>query len=167
MADAKKLVPFILKWEGGFANVKGDHGGATNKGITISTFRQFYGQNKTVDDLKNMTQDEWYHIFKVGFWDRYKADQINNQSIANILVDWIWASGKWGIIKLQEAMGLTADGIVGPKTISAINSRDQRYLFGVIKYARINFIKNLVKGNPSQTKFEKGWLRRINDFNFY
>ena len=38
MADIKKLIPFLLKWEGGFVNDPVDLGGATNKGITIKTF---------------------------------------------------------------------------------------------------------------------------------
>ena len=41
MANAKLLQPFILRWEGGFVNDPLDRGGATNKGITIGTFRQF------------------------------------------------------------------------------------------------------------------------------
>jgi hypothetical protein len=32
------------------------------------------------------------------YWDKWKADKIENQSIANLLVDWVWTSGKWGII---------------------------------------------------------------------
>ena len=37
MANAKRLQPFILRWEGGFVNDPLDRGGATNKGITIGT----------------------------------------------------------------------------------------------------------------------------------
>lgn len=52
MADYTKLVPFIKKWEGGFGNHPKDKGGATNKGVTLATYRMVYGKNKTVDDLK-------------------------------------------------------------------------------------------------------------------
>jgi lysozyme family protein len=38
MADYKKLKPFILKWEGGYANHPLDKGGPTNKGIILTTF---------------------------------------------------------------------------------------------------------------------------------
>jgi len=34
---------------------------------------------------------------KKNFWDKWKADLIKDQSIANILVDWVWGSGKYGI----------------------------------------------------------------------
>ena len=35
MANVNVLLPFILKWEGGFVNDPADAGGATNKGVTI------------------------------------------------------------------------------------------------------------------------------------
>lgn len=129
MANAKLLQPFILRWEGGFVNDPLDRGGATNKGITIGTFRQFYGKDATVEQLKNITDEQWLHIFKSGYWNPWKADEIVNQSIANIVVDWAWASGPGTSIKqVQGVLGVAADGIVGPKTLATINSADQRTL---------------------------------------
>lgn len=32
-------MPFILRWEGGFSDHPADRGGATNKGVTLSTFQ--------------------------------------------------------------------------------------------------------------------------------
>src|SRR3712207_7646428 len=40
MANVKILLPFILKWEGGFVNDPADSGGATNKGVTIATWKR-------------------------------------------------------------------------------------------------------------------------------
>ena len=70
MAKAELLKPFILRWEGGFVDDPLDKGGATNKGITIDTFRSFYGQGATVEQLKNITDEQWLHIFKSGYWDK-------------------------------------------------------------------------------------------------
>ena len=39
MAKVEILLPFILKWEGGFVNDPADAGDATNKGVTIATWR--------------------------------------------------------------------------------------------------------------------------------
>jgi hypothetical protein len=52
MADLKIFLPKILKWEGGFVNDPADPGGATNMGVTISTWRQV-GYDKTGDGLNN------------------------------------------------------------------------------------------------------------------
>lgn len=108
MADAQKLVPFILSWEGGYVNDPDDVGGATNKGITIATWRLHGCDNDgdgdiDADDLRIITNEQWMEIFKCQYWDRWKADEIENQSIANIVVDWVWASGVHGIKQVQKS----------------------------------------------------------------
>lgn len=167
MAKAELLKPFILRWEGGFVDDPLDRGGATNKGITIGTFRNFYGKEATVEQLKNITDEQWLHIFKCGFWDKWKADDINNQSIADIVVDWAWGSGAATSIKqVQKILGVAVDGIVGNDTLTAINTADQRTLFDKIHSRRIEFVENIVKRDPSQTRFLKGWKNRINSLTF-
>ena len=97
MADVKKLAPFIQRWEGGFVDDPDDLGGATNMGVTIATYK-VYRKRKglsepTVDYLNHLANNEWIDILKSLYWDKWKADQIKSQSVANILVDWVWASG--------------------------------------------------------------------------
>ena len=167
MAKAELLKPFILRWEGGFVDDPLDRGGATNKGITIGTFRNFYGKEATVEQLKNITDEQWLHIFKCGFWDKWKADDINNQSIADIVVDWAWGSGAATSIKqVQKILGVAVDGIVGDDTLTAINIAGQRSLFVKIHNRRIEFVENIVKRDPSQARFLKGWKNRINSLTF-
>ena len=167
MAKAELLKPFILRWEGGFVDDPLDRGGATNKGITIGTFRSFYGQGATVEQLKNITDEQWLHIFKSGYWDKWKADNIANQSIANTCVDRAWASGTGTSIKqVQKILGVAVDGIVGKDTLTAINIADQRALFDKIHARRIEFVENIVRRNPSQSRFIKGWKNRINALTF-
>lgn len=166
MADARKLTPFILKWEGGFANHPLDKGGATNKGITINTFRSFY-PDATVEDLKKMTDEQWENIFRAGYWDVWQGDKIRHQSVANIVVDWAWASGtRTSIKQVQNILGVKADGIVGPKTLGALNNTNQQELFNDIKAARYRFIEAIIARDPSQAVFRKGWQNRINDIHF-
>ncbi len=162
MADYKKLVPFILKWEGGFVNDPHDLGGETNHGVTLATFRSVFGKKKTVSDLKEMTQAQWNIIFKKYYWDRWKADEIKDQNVANILVDWVWASGAYGIKIPQGVLSVTADGIVGAKTIAAVNARDGKELFDTIKEERKAYIERICKSRPQNKKFYNGWMNRIN-----
>mgnify|MGYP001522238849 FL=1 len=106
-------------------------------------------------------------MFKQHYWDRYQADYIHNQSIANICVDWLWASGVHGIKRVQRLLQIKEDGIVGPQTIASINLANQRQLFEAIKADRIRFIDEICARDPSQQVFRKGWLNRINDFKFH
>lgn len=188
MANVDKLLPYILKWEGGFANDPADTGGATNKGVTIATWKQC-GYDKDGDgdidvaDLKLITnEDVRNRILKPAFWDRWKADNIQSQKIANILVDWVWGSGKHGIVIPQRLLGVTADGIVGNKTLSAVNFADPDQLFDAIYKARIKFLNDITATSVAsyekkigrkatekelmkytKKRFLKGWLRRLAD----
>lgn len=166
MADPKKLIPFILRWEGGFVNDPDDLGGATNKGITIGTFGEYRRRkglpSPTVQELKNLLENEWYKIFKTMYWDRWRADEIKNQSVASILVDWVWASGVHGIRRPQIILGVVSDGIVGAKTIAALNAAYPERLFEAIKADRARFIDEICKARPKNEKYRRGWMNRIN-----
>ncbi len=165
MAKAEILKPFILSWEGGFANVKGDRGGATNKGVTIATYRSVFGAGKTVENLKNMTDFQWMIIFRKHFWNRWKADNIKTQSIANLLVDWVWASGAYGVKLPQKVLGVEIDGLVGEKTLAAINNYpNQQELFNKLWKERKEFFERIGRG--TQAKFLKGWLNRLNGIKY-
>jgi lysozyme family protein len=166
MANIELLVPKILKYEGGFVQDPDDKGGATNMGITLVTFQHVFGADKTADDLKKLTVCDFREIMKIYFWDRWLANQILNQSVAELLVDWVWASGKWGIIIPQRIIGVKADDKVGPDTISHLNGMDQPVLHEKIRQARFDFINNIVKQDPSQQKYLHGWSKRISDYQF-
>ena len=172
MADVKKLVSFILKWEGGFVNDPDDLGGATNMGVTIGAWKSC-GYDKDgdgdidVDDLHLLTREDVVNrVLKPYYWDRWKADEIKSQSVANILVDFVWASGAHGIRIPQQLLGVSVDGIVGPKTISAVNSKNPRELFDMIRIARFDFIEDICRKRPANNKFKRGWMNRINDLKF-
>lgn len=166
MAKIETLWPFILSWEGGFANVAGDRGGATKYGVTISTWKaQGYDKDGDgdidVDDLRLITTKDAMEICRRNFWNRWRADEIKDQSVANLLVDWVWASGRYGITIPQSILGVKVDGVVGPKTLAALNGwkYGQEALFNVLLSNREAYINMIAKG--TQAKFKKGWLRRL------
>lgn len=171
MADINILAPFIFSFEGGYANIPGDAGGPTNKGVTINTWKT-YGYDKngdgiiTMEDIKLITDEDATIIMKKFFWDLYKADYIKDQSVANILVDWLWMSGKPAITLTQKLIGTTADGIVGPKTLNAINGRNPQKLFDAIKKRRLVYYDTICRNRPVNNMFKKGWLRRLDNIKY-
>lgn len=67
---------------------------------------------------------------------------------------------------MQKLLGVKVDGIVGEKTLAALNAQEPKLFFAKIKRERIAFIQRLVKNNPRQKVFEKGWLKRLNCINY-
>jgi len=168
-----KIDNYALKlWdlEGGFVNHKDDKGGATNRGITFATYKDYRNEigktEPTVNDLRNIGFSEYVNILRWHSWDRWQADKINSQQVAELLVDWVYNSGSWGIKKPQTFLGLKPDGLVGAKTLKAVNDYDPRLLFTHIKSMRKEFYLAIVKANPSQKVFLKGWMNRIDSFNY-
>jgi lysozyme family protein len=166
MADFAKYAPKLIALEGGYSWHPEDQGGPTCQGVTLATYRQYYGADKTKEDLKNISYKEWCHIMKKGYWDKVKGDKIDNQSLAEIIADWCVNSGLAGVRKVQELLGCKPDGIVGPITLSLINAAEAELLHERIWKARQQFFINIVKRNPKQKVFMNGWMNRLNSFKF-
>jgi len=171
MAQIEPLIPLIFRWEGGWADDPDDRGGKTNMGVTLATWKSC-GYDKDLDgdvdqeDLRLITRLDVVNLLRIHYWNRWMADLIVSQPVANILVDWLWNSGRHGIVIPQRLLGVRPDGVVGMQTIHAVNSRDPRSLFGALKEERKAFFLSLVKRDPKQKKFLKGWMNRLNAFKF-
>ncbi len=189
MANIEKLVPFIIQFEAGvnpagltgeklfekacttgYTNDPDDLGGATMVGVTIATYKEYCSAKgyprPTVAQLRGMTYAQWLDILKTMFWDRWHADEIANQSIAEILVDWVWASGKYGITIPQRVLGVTVDGVVGPKTLAAVNKQNPAQFFARIVAERKAYINRICTNRPANNKYKRGWLNRLNAIKF-
>lgn len=191
MEKVEHIIPFIVKWEFGTVMRKGesfeqlferakksgisddpaDLGGLTVVGVTFVTYKQYCRRKgypaPTTHRFLALNYAQWLDILKTMYWDRWKADDISCQSVANILVDWVWASGVYGIKIPQRILGVKVDGIVGNKTLSAVNEYpNPQKLFDVIKRERIDFIDRICKSRPENRKFKAGWLNRLRDLRF-
>lgn len=156
---------FEIAAKKGWSNDPDDPGGATMIDVTMATYSTFRKRRNlslpSEDDLRNITFEEWKEILKTMYWDRFKADDINSQGLAHILVDWVWASGFSKIKSAQKILGVTPDGIVGPITVKAINNSDSDSLFSRIRNEREKHYRSC----RGAWKYLRGWLRRLNAIN--
>jgi len=184
MADIKNAnIEYILRWEGGLSKDTNDSaskncvpdgsGTHTNKGITWASWRSQFGSDKdSIARFYKMDAEDWRTMYK-GYWDGMKADLIISDLIAEFWVDFAWGSGVRGASKqLQYCLNdlgceLGVDGVIGPKTIKALNTRidklGEKRVYNESFNHRCNFLASL----SSFQHFGRGWMNRLRDFNGY
>lgn len=170
MAKFEIAIPHTLVWEGGYVFHEADPGGETNRGITdrldgkIDGMVDLDGDGYGDVDIKGLTEDEAKQVYKRRFWDRMQGDKIESQLIANILFDGFVNCGFNGIRIMQRLLHLKDDGIVGPKTLAAINGADELLLYNRYKIERIKYYQDLAERKPALKVFLHGWMNRIQSF---
>lgn len=154
-----------LRWEGGYVNDPHDAGGETYQGISrkhnpnwpgwaiLDTLSPRHGQI-----YPQLTQSVMLY-YRKHYWDKIQAGNINNTSVAGLFFDFYVHSGRNAVMTVQRLTGVPVDGIVGNKTIAAINAYGAP-LFEKLKQARIEFLKTI----PNNEKYITGWLNRVNSF---
>lgn len=177
MSSFEAAIPLILFHEGGLVNHKNDPGGATNYGVSLRFLRStgqiddydFDGDGDIdSDDIQRMTKDQACDIYKKHWWEKYGYSRINEQSIATKLFDMAVNMGQSQAVKiLQRAIrritnntSISADGVLGPMTINALNAINPQRLLEVLRSEQAEFYHRLTDKNPKLAVFEKGWLKR-------
>lgn len=193
MALFSKYFDTLLKHEGGFVNDPDDRGGATNKGITLHTWRR-YGTDLDgdgdidPDDLRQLTNRHAEALYKPMYWDKIGGDTIRSQPLAEIIFDHAVNAGASRAVKMLQMLlntyfgqRLAVDGLMGNHTMAALNRANPNTLFTHFKALRqdyYNYLAGNYNGphaaffnqslkaapNPNQRKFLNGWLNRVKSF---
>jgi len=154
----------VLKSEGGFTTDTHDNGnklpdgraGSTNLGVTQANWEAFVGHPVTWDNMKALSAETVAPFYKRKYWDVAHCDELP-QGLDYLVFDFAVNAGAGRSIKtLQTAIGVTADGSLGPLSLSAINNLEPKLLIERFTDAKEKFYKAL--NNP---KYEKGWLARV------
>ena len=148
----------VLAHEGGWADHPKDPGGATMKGVTLATYRK-YKPGATKAQLRAISDADLAMIYRDGYWNKVKGDDLP-AGLDLVAFDAAVNSGvsrgaKW----LQSALGVPADGKVGPKTIAAANAAHKDAVIDRACDLRLGFLRQL----GTWKTFGKGWTRRVED----
>lgn len=166
--DARNRRLFALARRTGWRCDPLDSGGATMCGVTLAAYRAYRRRHSlatpTAAILRTITYDEWLDVLREGYWNRWRADAIASQEVAEMLVDYVWASGVVGVKRPQRLLGVRADGIVGPATLAAVASREPAALLAGLTDDRLRWVEDIVRRRPAQRKWLRGWRRRILTF---
>ena len=149
----------VLKHEGGFVNHPKDPGGMTNLGVTRTNWELYLNRDVTEEEMRALTPEMVKPFYKHNYWDRIKGDDLPS-GVDYAAYDLAVNSGTGRAAKyLQQIAGVTADGVIGPQSLKAIQKCDAEDVVDEICNMRMTFLKNL---NTFDT-FGKGWTIRVND----
>lgn len=148
--------------EGGYklSSVANDRGGQTYAGISRNNWPNWAGW-KDIDEGLTPASELVRAFYKQNFWFPIHGDYIDAQSIASNLFDFAVNAGPKTAIKLaQIVVGVTPDGVVGNKTLFAINNIDRSMFVALYALAKIARYRDIVTKDKSQAKFLLGWINR-------
>lgn len=157
-----KIFKYVLMVEGGYTDDAYDAGGKTNWGIIEEEARR-HGYR---GDMRNLTKDLAKEIYFKDYFKKNRLDEIKDEKIQLSVFDWLVNSGKWGGVYFQHALnelgaGLVVDGVIGQKTIAAANMSKGEDILKIYHENQRQYYKNLAARKPSQKKFLRGWLNRV------
>jgi len=151
----------IIKSEGGYVNDPHDHGGETNLGVTKKAWSEYLGRPIADGEMRALTVDTVKPFYKKLYWDKVHGDDLPG-GLDYAVFDFAVNAGPGRAAKfLQQAVGVTADGAIGPGTMGAVAKADPKHALDQFSAAKESFYKGLVDRDPSQVKFIKGWLARV------
>ena len=145
----------LLGHEGEFSDHAADPGGKTRFGITEAVARQA----GYTGDMRALPVDLAKRIYLDSYWRPVRADDLP-PGVRYIVFDGAVNSGPaQSALWLQRALGVTADGVIGPRTLAAAYAKDAQQLKTAILAQRLRFMTGLT----NWPAFSRGWARRIAD----
>ena len=156
-ANFDRCLSEVLQHEGGWADDPHDPGGATMRGITIGTFRAWKGRGVTKAELRAISDADLRAIYRQKYWDAVRGDDLP-VGLDLVAFDAAVNSGvsrgaKW----LQTALGVSADGKIGPATLAAARKAHPKAVIDRATSARLAWLRTL----PTWGRFGKGWTSRV------
>ena len=158
-ANYDKCLETILHHEGGYVNHPKDPGGETNLGVT----KRVYLEHGGTKDMKDLTVEDVAPIYKKGYWDKMKGDDLPG-GLDLCVFDFGVNAGPGRAAKfLQQMIGTTVDGGIGPNTLAKLEEyvRENGEHESVKKYQEMR--QKYYEGLSTFSTFGKGWTRRVEE----
>lgn len=155
-----EMIDRLLAREGGLADDKVDRGGLTRYGISQKQYPTL--------DIRTLSRKQAAEIYARDYLRGPRINRINFLPLREQVFDFGVTSGTPRAIKyLQRLVNVEDDGVLGPISLLAINTCTGEYavrLNNQLVDARLAFIARIVKNDPKQARFERGWNLRSRAF---
>jgi len=146
----------VLRLEGGYADDPRDPGGPTRFGVTRAVLSEALGRPASAGDVAALTPAEAAEIYRGRYWSPVGGAALP-EGLDLVAFDTAVNMGPGTAARvLQTALGVTADGVVGPLTLAEAASRPATDTIQAMSDLRRRRYRALA-GFPA---FGQGWLSR-------
>lgn len=161
----KRSFELMLASEGGFSDDDRDSGnrlpdgrpGSTMLGVTQYNWEQWLGHKVTHEQMRKLTAADVEPFYKRKFWDACRGDALPI-GIDYLVFDFAVNAGPGRSAKiLQTAVGVPADGAIGPITLGAVAVYSPTELIDKFSEAKIDFYRGLSNFDV----YGNGWMNRV------
>jgi lysozyme family protein len=128
-------------------------------GITHKTLSAWRGTEVTVEDVKNLTQEEAGEIYRANYWNALNCDGLP-PGIDLVAFDFGVNAGVGRAAKLlQKVVHVEQDGQVGPITLGAVRELEPVHVIDAFSDGRMEHYRSLRHWET----FKNGWTRRTRE----
>lgn len=171
MAKFDSAFEQVLAHEGGYSNDPDDPGGETYRGIArkmqpdwlgwqiIDLIKKQSGFPDSLSALHDVEIDrqlqyEVKTFYYQNFWMKLSGDKLNSQQVAASIFDFAVNAGMVVSISLaQKVAGAKTDGVMGPKTLEAINQFNPDHFLAAFAVDKISRYVDICKKRPASKKY--------------
>jgi lysozyme family protein len=178
MYSFEQMLRFIvIQYEGGWSDHPQDPGGATMKGVTISTYRRAVRAGviemdhiPTREDLFNIPDEHVEAIYREMYWDACQCYNLPSGLDLLVFDAAVNQGPKRSVEFLQKALKTEGyrpgpiDGIIGPMTLGAVrralNKTEEECFDNLSRLAMWFTLFRMLHYSYLKRIFRKGWFRR-------
>ena len=153
----ERSLALVLQHEGGYVNHPSDPGGRTNLGVTQRVWEDYVGHKVDEAEMRSLTKEMVSPLYRKEYWDAVHGDKLPCGA-DYLAFDFAVNAGSFRCIKtIQRALNITADGVIGPVTVKAIQDTNAEDFINNFSAAKESFYRGLT----TFPTFGKGWLNRV------
>lgn len=165
--DYDAAADVVARWEGGWSDHKADPGGLTRWGWTLKALAAL-GVDLTGDgkvdraDLAAMSAEDARRLYRAHYWQPAGCDALPGPLALLVFNAAVNTGPSRAARFLQLAVGVTADGVIGPRTLAAVAAAWARSPRAVMREYLSRQMLHYT-GLASFATFGLGWVRRTVD----
>lgn len=157
----KKAWELTGQHEGGYQCLYNDRGNWTSGKVGVGKLKGTkYGisaMSYPKLDILNLTEADAEKIYHNDYWQKCRCDALPDALSIAVFDYAVNSGGKQAIKDLQTCLGVVADGIIGPQTIGAANTKPARGVLNEYMLRRLEYLVTQCKWQ----NFGKGWGERV------